>query len=48
MEMMEYMLADGANIHYIDYEQSEHYYTLNEFPATVEKKVMKSYGFIEI
>ena len=43
------LLADGANIHYIDYEQSEHYYTLNEFPATVEKKVMKSSsGFIEI
>ena len=35
------LLADGANIHYIDYEQSEHYYTLNEFPATVEKKVTK-------
>ena len=35
------LLADGTNIHYIDYEQSEHYYTLNEFPATVEKKVMK-------
>jgi len=33
------LLADGLNIHYIDYEQSEHYYTLNEFPATVEKKV---------
>jgi len=33
------LLADGTNIHYIDYEQSEHYYTLNEFPATVEKKV---------
>ena len=35
------LLADGANIHYIDYEQSEHYYTLNEFPATVEKKVLQ-------
>ena len=34
------LLADGLNIHYIDYEQSEHYYTLNEFPATVEKKVV--------
>ena len=33
------LLADGLNIHYIDYEQNEHYYTLNEFPATVEKKV---------
>ena len=35
------LLADGTNIHYIDYEQSEHYYTLNEFPATVEKKVVE-------
>jgi polo-like kinase 1 len=33
------LLADGSNIHYIDYEQAEHYYTLNEFPSTVEKKV---------
>lgn len=33
------LLADGLNIHYIDYESSEHYYTMNEFPATVEKKV---------
>jgi len=33
------LLADGTNIHYIDYDQVEHYYTLNEFPATVEKKV---------
>jgi len=33
------LLADGVNIHYIDYESSEHYYTMNEFPATVEKKV---------
>ena len=36
------LLADGTNIHYIDYEQSEHYYTLNEFPATVEKKVVEN------
>merc|ERR1719308_176039 len=33
------LLADGLNIHYIDYESSEHYYTMNEFPCTVEKKV---------
>merc|ERR1719259_366012 len=33
------LLADGQNIHYIDFEGTEHYYTLNEFPATVEKKV---------
>merc|ERR1719481_2445541 len=33
------LLSDGLNIHYIDYEQAEHYYTLNEFPSTVEKKV---------
>jgi len=33
------LLADGLNIHYIDYESNEHYYTMNEFPATVEKKV---------
>jgi len=33
------LLADGLNIHYIDYEGNEHYYTINEFPTTVEKKV---------
>ena len=33
------LLADGLNIHYIDYENSEHYYTMNEFPSEVEKKV---------
>jgi len=33
------LLADGQNIHYIDYEGNEHYYTLNQFPNTVEKKV---------
>lgn len=33
------LLADGLNIHYIDYESGEHYYTMNEFPQTVEKKV---------
>jgi len=33
------LLADGCNIHYIDYVSSEHYYTINEFPSTVEKKV---------
>merc|ERR1712183_105341 len=33
------LLADGSNIHYIDFEHNEHYYTMNEFPATVEKKV---------
>jgi len=33
------LLADGLNIHYIDYDGNEHYYTINEFPATVEKKV---------
>jgi len=33
------LLADGQNIHYIDFESTEHYYTMNEFPCTVEKKV---------
>lgn len=33
------LLADGLNIHYIDYDGAEHYYTLNEFPANLEKKV---------
>jgi len=33
------LLADGLNIHYIDYGGAEHYYTINEFPASVEKKV---------
>merc|ERR1719228_2176723 len=33
------LLSDGHNIHYIDYEGSEHYYTMTEYPGTVEKKV---------
>lgn len=33
------LLADGHNIHYIDYEAQEHYYTMTEYPGTVEKKV---------
>lgn len=33
------LLSDGSNIHYIDYEGYEHYYTLSQFPATIEKKV---------
>lgn len=33
------LLADGHNIHYIDYESNEHYYTMTEYPGTVEKKV---------
>ena len=27
------------NIHYIDFEGGEHYYTLKEFPTSLEKKV---------
>jgi len=33
------LLADTHNIHYIDYEGVEHYYTMTEYPGTVEKKV---------
>jgi len=33
------LLADGLNIHYIDFDGAEHYYTINEFPASLEKKV---------
>jgi len=33
------LLADGHNIHYIDYEGGEHYYTLTEYPEAIEKKV---------
>jgi len=33
------LLADSHNIHYIDYESGEHYYTMTEYPGTVEKKV---------
>jgi len=33
------LLADGHHIHYIDYEGQEHYYTMTEYPSTVEKKV---------
>lgn len=33
------LLSDGSNIHYIDFEGHEHYYTLTNFPPTLEKKV---------
>jgi len=33
------LLADGHNIHYIDYDGGEHYYTLTEYPEAIEKKV---------
>jgi len=33
------LLSDGLNIHYIDFEGGEHYYTLKEFPTSLEKKV---------
>lgn len=33
------LLSDGHNIHYIDVDGQEHYYTMNEFPQSVEKKV---------
>lgn len=28
-----------SNIHYIDFEGREHYYTLQDFPSSLEKKV---------
>merc|ERR1712141_228376 len=33
------LLSDGSNIHYIDFEGHEHYYTMREYPAMLEKKV---------
>ncbi|XP_023323849.1 serine/threonine-protein kinase PLK1 isoform X1 [Eurytemora carolleeae] len=33
------LLADGHNIHYIDYDGGEHYHSLTEYPETIEKKV---------
>jgi len=33
------LLSDGSNIHYIDYDGNEHYYTLTQFPPEIEKKV---------
>jgi len=33
------LLSDGHSIHYIDYEGMEHYYSMTEYPSTVEKKV---------
>jgi len=33
------LLEDGGNIHYIDADGLEHYYTLSEFPPALEKKV---------
>ena len=28
-----------SNIHYIDFEGNEHYYTMTEYPPEIEKKV---------
>merc|ERR1719351_241953 len=33
------LLSDNTNIHYIDFEGGEHYYTLKEYPSETEKKV---------
>lgn len=33
------LLSDGSNIHYIDFEGNEHYYTMKEYPHSLEKKV---------
>merc|ERR1719479_412580 len=33
------LLSDGSNIHYIDYASKEHYYSLREYPNSIEKKV---------
>jgi len=33
------LLSDGSNIHYIDFESKEHYYSLKNYPGTIEKKV---------
>jgi len=33
------LLSDGSNIHYIDFEGNEHYYTMTEYPPEIEKKV---------
>jgi len=33
------LLSDGSNIHYIDFEGHEHYYTMQQYPAMLEKKV---------
>jgi len=33
------LLSDGSNIHYIDFDGNEHYYTMTEYPPEIEKKV---------
>merc|ERR1711981_1384647 len=33
------LLSDGSNIHYIDFESKEHYYSLRQYPNNIEKKV---------
>merc|ERR1712110_803709 len=33
------LLSDGSNVHYIDYASKEHYYSLREYPNSIEKKV---------
>lgn len=36
---MVFQLTNSRNIHYIDYESQEHYYSMQKFPPTIEKKV---------
>jgi len=33
------LLSDGSNIHYIDFDSNEHYYSLKNYPSPIEKKV---------
>jgi len=33
------LLSDGSNIHYIDFDSNEHYYSLKNYPTPIEKKV---------
>jgi len=33
------LLSDGSNIHYIDFDSNEHYYSLKTYPSQIEKKV---------
>ncbi|XP_071440522.1 serine/threonine-protein kinase PLK1 [Hetaerina americana] len=33
------VLGNGSNLHYIDRDRQEHYYTTKEYPSTLEKKM---------
>ncbi|KAG8224873.1 hypothetical protein J437_LFUL006467 [Ladona fulva] len=40
------ILANGKNLHYVDRERQEHYYTVTEYPPNLEKKMKLLHYFL--